>query len=405
MNQQGFDASAGVGSLSKLAAHFDRTKLLNPETGEYEYQRYPSLTVRGRKRSVDYSEIDPERTHLNYNLAAEDQPLGQLEFLEKRLGEIYAHKRALQNALLDWVVTLPDMEQYKGREREFFQTVYDAMCEKYGRENVVSAYVHMDEVQPHMHFAFVPVVRDEKHPQGWKLSRKAVNTCERTVKDKETGRQVVKRDTREFSKQMHELVENRVCEEMGFKQAGVILTKEQAEKRTIKENMRGPAELKQATERLECLQGEIAEVEPAAVTLGESVRALWEARSDGGREEQLASEVDGLRSRISELEGANQRARERVAELDRGLPGLRGRYQQLEQRFEAVAGRVRQAIERLREVPETVSAWALDIAHKLGKRTYDPNSLDYMKRQAIEAARGISSARGWEPRQNRNWSR
>ena len=56
-------------------------------------------------------------------------------------------------------------------------------------------------------------------------------------------------------------------------------------------------------------------------------------------------------------------------------------------------------IRRLREVPEIVSDWALDIAHKLGKRTYDPNSLDYMKRQAIEVARGMSSSRGWEPRQ------
>jgi hypothetical protein len=33
---------------------------------------------------------------------------------------------------------------------------------KYGKDNVVSAYVHKDENQPHMHFAFVPVVRDKK---------------------------------------------------------------------------------------------------------------------------------------------------------------------------------------------------------------------------------------------------
>lgn len=166
-------------------------------------------------------------------------------------------------------------------------------------------------------------------------------------------------------------------------------------------------QIRQETQRLESVRRAVEEkrMEPAPQTVAESARTLWTARNDGAREEVLAGEISGLRSRISELEGANQRARERVGELDRGLPGLRGRYQQLERRFGDVAGRVRQAIERLREVPETVSAWALDIAHKLGKRTYDPTSLDYMKRQAIEAARGISSARGWEPRQNRNWSR
>ena len=52
------------------------------------------------------------------------------------------------------------------------------MAEKYGEKNVVSAFVHKDEEQPHMHFAFIPVVPDrkwnEKHPdrQREKVSAK-----------------------------------------------------------------------------------------------------------------------------------------------------------------------------------------------------------------------------------------
>lgn len=300
MNQQGFDASAGAGALSKLFAHFDRTKLLNPRTGEYEFQRYPWLTIRGGKRSTDYSEIDTTRTHLNYNLAADDQTMGQAAFLEKRLGEIYVHKSALKNALVDWVVTLPDMEQYAGREREFFEAAYAALCDRYGRENVVSAYVHMDEAQPHMHFAFVPVAKDEKHAQGWKLSRKAVNTCERTVTDAETGAKVVKRDTREFSRAAHEYVEARVCEAMGLEQAGVVLTDEQRAKRTIKQNLEGPMELKQAQEQLEKMRLERDET-------------LREAAS-------LASERDSLRDEVSSLrkalDGLERRFIERRGELN-----------------------------------------------------------------------------------------
>lgn len=60
---------------------------------------------------------------------------------------------------------------------------------------------------------------------------------------------------------------------------------------------------------------------------------------------------------------------------------------------------MREVIGRLREVPETVSACALDIARKLGKRTYNPRSLDYMAREATRAAELSNAARGWEPRQ------
>lgn len=56
---------------------------------------------------------------------------------------------------------------------------------------------------------------------------------------------------------------------------------------------------------------------------------------------------------------------------------------------------------RLREVPNTVSEWAQDIARKLGRRVYDPRSLDYVIRQATAAAEidnARRSARGYEPR-------
>ncbi|WP_257198188.1 plasmid recombination protein, partial [Bacillus cereus] len=65
----------------------------------------------------------------------------------------------------DWVVTLP--ENLKGilekEQREFFEKTYEFLINRYGGEkNVLSANVHMDETTPHMHFAFMPVVWDEK---------------------------------------------------------------------------------------------------------------------------------------------------------------------------------------------------------------------------------------------------
>ena len=122
----------------------------------------------GVKRSNE--NIDPKRTHLNYNLAP-DREGGQVAFLQRRLSQVKVQKRADVNVLCDWVVTLPQGNYTPDQERAFFQKSYDFLSTQYGESNVVSAYVHMDETQPHLHFAFIPVVPDRRRG-GEKVSAK-----------------------------------------------------------------------------------------------------------------------------------------------------------------------------------------------------------------------------------------
>ena len=122
----------------------------------------------GVKRSNE--NIDPKRTHLNYNLAP-DREGGQVAFLQRRLSQVKVQKRADVNVLCDWVVTLPQGNYTPDQERAFFQRSYDFLSAQYGASNVVSAYVHMDESQPHLHFAFIPVVPDRRRG-GEKVSAK-----------------------------------------------------------------------------------------------------------------------------------------------------------------------------------------------------------------------------------------
>jgi len=122
----------------------------------------------GVKRSNE--NIDPKRTHLNYNLAP-DREGGQVAFVQRRLSQVKVQKRADVNVLCDWVVTLPQGSYTPDQERAFFQKSYDFLSAQYGESNVVSAYVHMDETQPHLHFAFVPVVPDRRRG-GEKVSAK-----------------------------------------------------------------------------------------------------------------------------------------------------------------------------------------------------------------------------------------
>lgn len=131
-------------------------------------------------RSKEVPELkSPGNTVLNYNLASNDQPKSQLDFLHQRLSEVKVHNRKDVNVMVDWVVTLPQSLNNKGLENEdrFFKEAYKFLNDRYGKENVISAYVHMDETTPHMHYAFVPVVEDKKKG-GYKLSAKEAVTRE-----------------------------------------------------------------------------------------------------------------------------------------------------------------------------------------------------------------------------------
>ena len=118
--------------------------------------------------------IKPSKTHLNYNLAKNIQPNQQLNFLKERLSQVKVQKRADLNVFCDWVITAPKSLPKKD-EKAFFQTSYDFLIRRYGKENVISAYVHMDETTPHMHFAFIPIVEDKKRG-GYKVSAKELLT-------------------------------------------------------------------------------------------------------------------------------------------------------------------------------------------------------------------------------------
>lgn len=139
------------GAMGHLTKHYERAK-----DDEGNYIKFGN------------QDIDVSKTHLNYNLAPEHN---QLDFLHQRLNEVYCMKRKDVNVMCSWIVTAPQDLDPK-QEKEFFQESYNFLEEKYGKKNVISSYVHMDEKTPHMHFSFIPVVVDRKHKQGEKVSAK-----------------------------------------------------------------------------------------------------------------------------------------------------------------------------------------------------------------------------------------
>lgn len=280
-------------------------------------------------------------------------------------------------------------EFFDGKSRDevmaFFRDGFDFVKSEVGEGNMVHFTVHMDESTPHAHFGFTPIKdgtlswknyfdgRDalrgwqdrffEKVSKPWGLERG----------EKDTGR------THKDAAQMRRDAERELHEVQG--QVDVKRTELDATNRDLAES----------TERLECLRQEIEELEPAAQTVAEGVRTLWKARSNGSREEELGRDIEGLRTRISDLSSQIADVDRRADEIERGLPILRARCASLGERFEFARAGVVKALEGLREVPNIVSEWAQELARKMGKHLFDPNSIDYLSREMREAARPLEA--------------
>lgn len=157
-NLQGFTAPA----VGNMINHFTR------HAGDPDQAKYTYHNVR----------IDPSRTYLNYALFERSDPI---KFIENKIGKADTKPKKSTNVMSSWIVTLPRNEKLEGREREFFEVAYDYLCKKVGAENVIGAWVHMDETQPHMHFAFTPCIEtqqttnDKSKPLRWTKSDEKKN--------------------------------------------------------------------------------------------------------------------------------------------------------------------------------------------------------------------------------------
>lgn len=129
--------------------------------------------------------IDQYLTQYNYTFTSRKDDLDNYEFIKKRTEELNCLKRKDVNVMATWVVTVP--QQYLNKAKQdpdeflrdtedtysykFFKETYKFLENKYGKDNVVGGFVHVDETTPHMHFAFIPTVRDNKK-QKLKVSAK-----------------------------------------------------------------------------------------------------------------------------------------------------------------------------------------------------------------------------------------
>ena len=128
-------------------------------------------------------DIDMERSKNNYHLIAPPKYTYKKE-INKMVAEAGCRTRKDSVMMVETLITaspefmnsLPPEEQ-----KAYFQTALDFISERVGKQNILSAVVHMDERTPHMHLCFVPLTPDNK------LSAKSILGNQKSLSEWQTA--------------------------------------------------------------------------------------------------------------------------------------------------------------------------------------------------------------------------
>lgn len=140
----------------EFAWNTQKNKLSDVKGKEKEQER------KGKIRNYD---IDLDKTKFNFDFVNDNLNLYQR--VKKRVDDVRDVSRIQKNSVVMYsnVITINKYTHKvwgDSKSKDYFNEVYQYFCNEFGKENVVSAKVHLDETTPHMHLHFVPVSKEGK---------------------------------------------------------------------------------------------------------------------------------------------------------------------------------------------------------------------------------------------------
>ena len=171
-----------------------------------EISRIEAHDERTKETYASNPDVDTSRSQYNYHLV---EPTGKYRAMsEARIAEVGCRTRSDSVRMVETLVTAsPHFFKKKSDEeiRAFFERAMKFFERKIGRENIISAVVHMDEKTPHLHMTFVPITEDgrlcakeiignkktltEWQDQFWEHMVRKYPVLERGESASETGRE------------------------------------------------------------------------------------------------------------------------------------------------------------------------------------------------------------------------
>lgn len=397
MSARCWDGAAAVPMIGGNMAHIQKYKAHSCGHMLAHYRRDAA--------SLERDNVEPSLTHLNRTLvlgsdghAHDGDAEPHWELIAGRIADVDAAARAEGRrvtrkdavVMADLVLTLPENVPAEDGDR-FFELSYEFFGEKVGRDNLMGGFVHRDEmrtkkdadtgkmvrtgerVRDHIHVPWTPILDGRFNFK---------QQCPRT-----------------FYKTLHRELGDYLEAQMGYR-PDIELSEEQRGEKALSEVKNKDVEATRAAlarkeERLECLQGQIEEMEPLAVTFGESARTLVEHRGDGSREREAVGHNEQLKGGVAELEQQVRAARSRAGQLERDIERLGMGVRDAGERCERARGRVARLIERLGCIPTGLSEFATAIGRKLGFHVRDAFAarLDWAVGVSADMSRGRSVSR------------
>lgn len=347
-----------------------------------------------RRAHTYVNDVKPEHRHVGIRCREEDvEPLPLDKAVERRMSELNTKRKVRDNQVraMGFVVSSNDFLPEK-KAVEFLGAAVEWMAERYGRENLLAAEVHLDEGTPHAHIWIAPVIHDEETGYD-RLCAKELFAPDKRRRNADGKWEVVAQGT---MSRLQEDFWEQVSSRWGYERP--LSSAQRAEgyksleayKAHVGTTRSLQAQIDQAAARLESVRrrerevgerhsklvGELGNVKglEQAVTrpkaLAEGARALSGARSVGERESVARERNQALRSRIGELTARIESLRGRMAAatVGNGRCGLDSvRIEQSHRKNQRLGERIRELTARNRELRERIGElkWR---NHKLRER-------------------------------------
>lgn len=308
-------------------------------------------------------DIDVELSYLNYDLIGVTN--SYKVDIEKYINENKSSSRAIRkDAVLinEWIITSDKtfFDKLSPEEtKKYFETAVDYFADKFGRDNIRYAQVHLDERTPHMHMGVVPFTQD------WKLSAKTVFGKE-TLKEiqDELPRYLQERGFdiergRENSKAKH-------LDTAEFKELQRDLEKITSEVENLdKEKSAVVAQTSKIKQELNDLQDKLKLTKESSIGISDIEQIEKEGkRTMFGKELVLSEEqVEGIKERIRELSGKYASEFNQNNDLKNKVSNLN---QQLDNQIRDRAN-LREQVEELKEINRDLNIENIAYFDALGK--------------------------------------
>lgn len=145
--------------MSRAVVHMKKIKSHGLKGIQFHHQR--------ERESKTNPDIKKDKTHLNYDLHNKTKIDFNKTVKEKIKNQVVTNRKIRKDAVVNCDFIISSDKKFfenlsEDQQRNFFKKSYEFFKERYGKEKITYASVHLDEHTPHMHLGLVPITQDNK---------------------------------------------------------------------------------------------------------------------------------------------------------------------------------------------------------------------------------------------------